>query len=59
VSLATNTGKFTFDPDVIGARDIMALIDNLGMSWPTSSSLMTSWAVAHCSIRWIGLVSCS
>jgi copper chaperone CopZ len=31
VSLATNTGKFAFDPDVIGARDIMALIDNLGV----------------------------
>lgn len=31
VSLATNTGRFTFDPDVIGARDIITRIEDIGM----------------------------
>ena len=31
VSLATGIGKFSFDPALIGARDIIAKVNDLGM----------------------------
>ena len=53
VALATSTGRFRFDPSVIGTRDIMSAIDGLGFKamLPSSQSKSAFERLSHAGER--------